>query len=88
MRWLWLQKTEPNKAWAFLPAHAPSQVKHFFSVAIISVVEDGKNTLFWKDKWLLGQSLEDSFPCLDQLQLDKGRKQYIVLLQIEAGSLI
>jgi len=29
MRWLWLQKTEPEKAWAFLPFKAQPQVKAF-----------------------------------------------------------
>jgi hypothetical protein len=35
LRWLWLEKTEPEKAWAFLPVQAPPQVKSFFATAII-----------------------------------------------------
>ena len=40
LRWLWLQKTEPDKPWAFPP------VKAFFALAITSVVGNGKNTFF------------------------------------------
>ena len=29
LRWLWLQKTEPDKVWNFFPVHAPKQVWAF-----------------------------------------------------------
>lgn len=64
LRWLWLQKTEPDKPWAFLPIKAPSQVKAFFSVAVRSSVGNGKNTRFWTDRWLPGKSFEHSYPHL------------------------
>ena len=57
MRWLWLQKNEPEKAWAFLPIKAAPQVKAFFAAAVVTVVGNGKNTLFWTDRWMAGQSL-------------------------------
>ena len=62
LRWLWLQKTEPDKPWAFLPVQAPPQVKAFFAISITSMVGNGKNTLFWTDMWLLGQRLDQIFP--------------------------
>jgi len=58
MRWLWLQKTEPNKPWAFLPVQVHQTVKSFFSVAVITQVGNGTNTLFWTDRWMHGQSLD------------------------------
>ena len=64
LRWLWLQKTELDKPWAFLPVQAPPQVKAFFPISITSVVGNGKNTLFWTDRWLLGQRLDQTFPHL------------------------
>jgi len=45
LRWLWLQKTEPDKIWNFFPVHAPKQVRAFFSVAIVSEVGNGKKYL-------------------------------------------
>ena len=54
LRWLWLQKTEPEKPWAFFPINSSPQVKAFFAAAIISEVGNGKNTCFWTDRWLGG----------------------------------
>jgi hypothetical protein len=43
-----------------LPAHTSAQISQsFFSVAIISKVGNGKNTLLWTDKWLHEQSLDE-----------------------------
>jgi len=42
---------------------APQQ-KAFFSLAIISEVGNGKNTLFWTDRWLHGQSVAQLAPNL------------------------
>jgi len=57
MRWLWLQKTEPNRPWAHRPIHVPDQVRAFFAMATISEVGDGAHTLFWTDRWLEGQCI-------------------------------
>jgi hypothetical protein len=59
MRWLWLQKTEPNRPWPALPIQVPDKAKALFSVAMQTEVGDGKNTLFWTDRWLHGQRIED-----------------------------
>jgi hypothetical protein len=64
MRWLWLQKTEPEKPWAFFPVQVHHLVRAFFSVTIISEVGNGINTLFWTDRWLHGHSLEKLVPHL------------------------
>ncbi|XP_012704012.1 uncharacterized protein LOC105915054 [Setaria italica] len=64
MRWLWLQKTKPNKPWAIFPIQVQHSVKAFFSVAITSEIGNGKNTLFWTDRWLHGQSLDKLVPHL------------------------
>jgi hypothetical protein len=60
LRWLWLQKTEPDKPWAFLPVQAPPQVKALFAIAITTVIGNGKNTYFWTDRWLVGQRLDQT----------------------------
>jgi len=42
MRWIWLQKTEPNRPWADLPIQVPDLVRSFFSVVITTVVGNGQ----------------------------------------------
>jgi hypothetical protein len=64
MRWVWLKKTEPNRPWSTLPTQVPEQVKVLFSVAMQTEVGDGKNTMFWTDRWLHGQRIEDITPNL------------------------
>jgi hypothetical protein len=32
-------------------------IQAFFSMAIASEIGNGKNTLFWTDKWIHGQSI-------------------------------
>ena len=64
MRWIWLQKTEPNRPWAKLPIQVPNHVRSFFLVAIISEVGNGSHTLFWTDRWLHGQCIADLAPRL------------------------
>ena len=73
MRWLWLQKTELEKAWAFLPVKAQPQVKAFFAAAVVTVVGNGKNTLFWTNRWMAGQSLEHILPNLFGIVTARGR---------------
>jgi hypothetical protein len=64
MRWVWLQKTEPHRPWAILPFHVLEQVSALFSVAVISIIGDGANTLFWTDQWLHRQCIADLAPRL------------------------
>jgi hypothetical protein len=49
---------------AALPFHVPEQVRAFFSVAVISEIGDGANTLFWTDRWIHGQCIADLAPRL------------------------
>jgi hypothetical protein len=62
LRWLWLQKTDPDRPWTAFKIHVHPSVLAFFSAAVSSVVGNGRNTLFWTDKWLNGQSLHQLAP--------------------------
>lgn len=64
MRWLWLQKTEPNKPWSGLQFPVHKVVRSFFSAAMCSEVGNGNHTLFWTDKWLHGQCISELAPRL------------------------
>jgi len=56
MRWLWLQKTEPNRPWATFQIQVHPAVKAFFRVSIVSEVGNGKNTLFWTDSGCMARA--------------------------------
>ena len=77
LRWLWLQKTEPGKPWAFFPIQSSPQVKAFFAAATILEVGNGKNTCFWADRWLCGQNLQKSFPNLFGAVAARARKRKV-----------
>lgn len=62
VRWLWLEKTDPSKPWAHLPIQSSGMLKSILYAAMSSDVGDGCNTLFWRDRWLMGQRIEDLAP--------------------------
>jgi hypothetical protein len=64
VRWLWLQKTQPQRPWSSLPIQMPEQARAFFSVAMASEVGNGEHTIFWTDRWLHGRSIAELAPCL------------------------
>ncbi|WVZ89009.1 hypothetical protein U9M48_035473 [Paspalum notatum var. saurae] len=59
MRWSWLQKTDPDRPWTLFPIKLHKSVLTFFSMAVETIIRDGKQTLFWKDRSLQGRRLED-----------------------------
>ena len=62
IRWLWAQKTDPNRPWAGLPIQVPAKAKALFDMAIDAVVGDGESILFWTDRWLNGGTLAELAP--------------------------
>jgi hypothetical protein len=40
------------------------RLQAFFSMAVTSEVGDDTNTLFWKDRWMSGQSISDLAPLI------------------------
>jgi hypothetical protein len=64
IRWPWLRKSEPHKPWANLPLHITKEMDCLLSMAVISEIRDGANTIFWKDRWLVGKNVQDIAPRL------------------------
>ena len=62
MRWLWLEKTISDRPWAGLQIPVYSNTTAMFACAITTTVGNGRNTLFWTDRWLHGSCLEDLAP--------------------------
>jgi hypothetical protein len=65
IHWLWFKKTDPNRAWTDLDdIHIHLNVVALFNIALESKVGNGRNTLFWEDKWLMSCCLEDLAPAV------------------------
>ncbi|XP_039855235.1 uncharacterized protein LOC120713315 [Panicum virgatum] len=62
MRWLWIEKTKPNRPWAGLEVPVHSNTVALFAVSVVTSVGNGENTLFWSDRWLHGCSIENLAP--------------------------
>jgi hypothetical protein len=64
VRWKWLQRTRPDKPWAFLPLQLSPVLVDFYSMTVVTEIEDGTNTLFWEDRWIAGQRIRDIAPAM------------------------
>jgi hypothetical protein len=60
VRWKWLQRTGPEKPWGSLPLQLNPVLEIFYSLAVVTEIEDGSNTLFWKIDGLLASGLGTS----------------------------
>ena len=58
VRWPWLKKAEPNKPWASLPLQVSKEIECLLAIAVTTTVGNGPSTLFWKDNWLDGKSIQ------------------------------
>jgi len=65
-RWPWLQQSEPNKSWANLPfqVNVNKEIDALISMAVVTEIGNGTNTLFWKDKWINGRRIQDFAPLI------------------------
>lgn len=64
MRWLWLKKTQPDRPWAKFDIQVHPNAAALFAISIVSTVGDGTRTLFWTDRWLQGESIQNLAPAL------------------------
>jgi hypothetical protein len=64
MRWMWLQKTQPDRPWSNLDIQVHPSVSALFIISVTSLMGDGRSTCFWVDLWLHGQKIQDLAPAL------------------------
>jgi hypothetical protein len=77
LRRLWLKKkTDIGRLWASFKINTHPSVKAF-SAAVSSVVGNSKNTLFWTDKWIDGQSLSQLAPHLVKLVSSRAKMRSV-----------
>lgn len=66
-RCLWLQRTDQQRAWSQLPIKTVPEVQAFFRASTHMEIGDGRQALFWEDKWIQEESIRDIAPCLYQI---------------------
>ena len=74
-RWLWLQKTDQDRAWSQLPIKTSPEVLAFFKASTYTLIGDGHQALFWEDKRIHGESIPDIAPCLCQFVPPRTRRR-------------
>lgn len=77
-RWLWLQRTDQERAWSQLPIRTCPQVQAFFKASTFVVIGNGERTLFWEDRWLQGEGVADIAPCVYLLVPPRTRQRQTV----------
>lgn len=66
MRWLWLHKTQPDKPWGLFDVKLREKVQAMFRISVSTILGDGRSTLFWTDRWIGGQAIQNIAPALMQ----------------------
>ena len=64
VRWLWAQKMDLSRPWAGFQIQVPHNAEALFKMAVDHIVGNGASTLFWKDRWIDGQTIEEVAPNL------------------------
>jgi hypothetical protein len=59
LRCLWLQRTDPSKPCASMPVHEDEPTQAFFRASVTIKVRNVASTLFWEERWLDGQGLQE-----------------------------
>jgi hypothetical protein len=60
--WEWLKPTELDRMWTTLPSKNDRVIQAMFDVLVTIQVSNDSQARFWSDIWLVGCSLESSFP--------------------------
>ncbi|KAE8799855.1 Serine/threonine-protein kinase SMG1 [Hordeum vulgare] len=63
-RWLWLSRTDADRAWQGLDLQFSREEIGLFHASTFMVLGDGHTALFWEDRWLHGQSIRELAPLL------------------------
>lgn len=56
-RWVWLQRTLPEKPWHGLNIPVSLKEQNFATASTVCVLGNGESILFWEDIWLEGSSI-------------------------------
>ena len=77
LRWLWLSRTDPNRAWCSLELQFSTAERQLF-VSTTMLLGNGATACFWEDRWIHGQSVREIAPLLYNCVTKRRRKRLTV----------
>lgn len=87
-RWPWLQRTDSTRPWAEFQIEVPEASRLLCAAASHSLIGDGCSTLFWEDRWLDGNRVQDIAPNIFATIRPAMRAARTVLQALSEGSWI
>jgi hypothetical protein len=76
LKWLWLERTAPEKPWAGMPLPCSLADRHLFAAATSVTIGDGATARFWFDSWMDGRAPLTAFADLFLVSRRKHRSVY------------
>src|SRR4051812_26171784 len=64
IRWEWLRRIDPSRPWQGLALNSDPEARVAFDSLVSIVIGDGREALFWRDRWILGRGIMDIAPNL------------------------
>jgi hypothetical protein len=61
-RWEWLRRTDPERPWQGLPMLRDQSTRAVFDTLAVITIGDGKQVMFWIDRWINGLTATDIAP--------------------------
>jgi hypothetical protein len=62
LRWLWLSRTDQDRAWSGLDLQFTQQERCLFFASTYMIAGDGQTGRFWEDRWIDGRSVSQIAP--------------------------
>ena len=85
-RWPWLQRVDLSRPWSEFTIKVPAEALCLFQAATKCEAHCGQNTLFWEDRWLDGNRIQEVAPFLYSLVPKRIRDSRFVGPAVENGS--
>lgn len=78
MRWLWIQKTEPEGPMAHVQVAMPAKARALFEACVTTEIGNEQMARFWTDRWVQGKTLLDLSPALAPFIQKRGWRKRMV----------
>lgn len=63
-RWLWLRRTDGQRPWAEFEINVTTEARALYQAAVHTTIGNGDKALFWEDRWLHGNRIQDVAPSI------------------------
>jgi hypothetical protein len=64
VHWEWLRQTDLGRPWQGLPPFSDTHAREVFDKLVKIQNGDGRHVLFWRDRWIDGQNVQDIAPTI------------------------